>query len=123
MREILPYVLQNLTSAGRTKLSLQEISLADIQLPQQAVKTVRDTVPSLRLDGIISSGFSISRGKAADYVSAGKAELNYLPCMKGDKQVSEGDLVSVRGLGKLRLEKVGGNTKKGRISIEISRFL
>ena len=112
-----------LTSAGRTKLSLQEISLADIQLPQQAVKTVRDTVPSLRLDGIISSGFSISRGKAADYVSAGKAELNYLPCMKGDKQVSEGDLVSVRGLGKLRLEKVGGNTKKGRISIEISRFL
>ena len=123
LREILPYVLQNLTSAGRTKLSLQEISLADIQLPQQAVKTVRDTVPSLRLDGIISSGFSISRGKAADYVSAGKAELNYLPCMKGDKQVSEGDLVSVRGLGKLRLEKVGGNTKKGRISIEISRFL
>ena len=117
LREILPYVLQNLTSAGRTKLSLQEISLADIQLPQQAVKTVRDTVPSLRLDGIISSGFSISRGKAADYVSAGKAELNYLPCMKGDKQVSEGDLVSVRGLGKLRLEKVGGNTKKGRISI------
>ena len=61
LREILPYVLQNLTSAGRTKLSLQEISLADIQLPQQAVKTVRDTVPSLRLDGIISSGFSISR--------------------------------------------------------------
>ena len=123
LREILPYVLQNVTSAGRTKLSLQEISLADIQLPQQAVKTVRDTVLSLRLDGIISSGFSISRGKAADYVSAGKAELNYLPCMKGDKQVSEGDLVSVRGLGKLRLEKVGGNTKKGRISIEISRFL
>ena len=122
LREILPYVLQNLTSAGRTKLSLRK-SLADIQLPQQAVKTVRDTVPSLRLDGIISSGFSISRGKAADYVSAGKAELNYLPCMKGDKQVSEGDLVSVRGLGKLRLEKVGGNTKKGRISIEISRFL
>ena len=123
LREILPYVLQNLTSAGRTKLSLQEISLADIQLPQQAVKTVRDTVPSLRLDGIISSGFSISRGKAADYVSAGKAELHYLPCMKGDKQVSEGDLVSVRGLGKLRLEKVGGNTKEGRISIEISRLL
>ena len=118
LREILPYVLQNLGSAGRTKLHLEEIELSGLHVPQQSVKTVRDTVPSLRLDGIVSSGFSISRGKAA-----GKAELNYLPCMKGDKQVAEGDIISVRGLGKIKLEAIGGNTKKGRISIEISRFL
>ena len=123
LREILPYVLQNLTSAGRTKLHVEEIPLESLHIPQQAVKTVRDTVSSLRLDGIVSSGFSVSRGKAADYIAAGKAELNYLPCMKGDKPVSEGDLISVRGLGKIRLEAIGGNTKKGRISIEISRFL
>ena len=123
LREILPYVLQNLVSAGRTKLHLEEIGLWELHVPQQAVKTVRDTVPSLRLDGIVSSGFSISRGKAADYIAAGKAELNYLPCAKGDKQVQEGDVISVRGLGKIRLDTVGGNTKKGRISVEISRFL
>ena len=123
LREILPYVLQNLVSAGRTKLHVEEIPLESLHIPQQTVKTVRDTVSSLRLDGIVSSGFSISRGKAADYIAAGKAELNYLPCTKGDKPVSEGDLISVRGLGKIRLEAVGGNTKKGRISIEISRFL
>ena len=123
LREILPYVLQNLTSAGRTKLHVAEIPISALQVPQQAVKTVRDTVPSLRLDGVVSSGFSISRGKAADYIAAGKAELNYLPCLKGDKQVSEGDLISIRGLGKLRLEHIGGNTRKGRNSIEISRFL
>ena len=43
--------------------------------------------------------------------------------MKGDKQVQEGDVISIRGLGKIKLETIGGNTKKGRISIEISRFL
>ena len=123
LREILPYVLQNLVSAGRTKLHLEEIELSGLHVPQQSVKTVRDTVPSLRLDGIVSSGFSISRGKAADYIASGKAELNYLPCMKGDKQVQEGDVISIRGLGKIKLETIGGNTKKGRISIEISRFL
>ena len=123
LREILPYVLQNLTQAGRTKLHAEEIELSDLHVPQQAVKTVRDTVSSLRLDGIVSSGFSISRGKAADYIAAGKCEHNYLPCQKGDKQVSEGDIISVRGLGKIRLAQIGGNTKKGRISIEITRFL
>ena len=116
-------MLQNLVSAGRTKLHLEELELSGLHVPQQSVKTVRDTVPSLRLDGIVSSGFSISRGKAADYIAAGKAELNYLPCMKGDKQVQAGDVISVRGLGKIKLETIGGNTKKGRISIEISRFL
>ena len=123
LREILPYVLQNLTSAGRTKLHVEEIEIAGLQIPQQAVKTVRDTVSSLRLDGVVSSGFSISRGKAADYIAAGKAELNYLPCAKGDKPVQEGDLISIRGLGKIRLDTIGGSTKKGRICIEISRFL
>jgi RNA-binding protein YlmH len=72
-----------------------------VSVPEQKTKMVRDTVPSLRLDGIVSSGFSISRGKAADYISAGKCELNYTPCVKGDKQTTEGDVITVRGLGKI----------------------
>ena len=122
-REILPYLLQNFLSAGRTKLHVERIALDEIRVPEQKVKAVRDTVPSLRLDGIVSSGFSISRGKAADYIAAGKCELNYAPCMKGDKQTAEGDVITVRGLGKIRLETIGGNTKKGRIAIGITRFL
>ena len=122
-REILPYLLQNFLSAGRTKLHVEQIALTDVSVPEQKTKMVRDTVPSLRLDGIVSSGFSISRGKAADYIAAGKCELNYAPCMKGDKQTAEGDVITVRGLGKIRLETIGGNTKKGRIAIEITRFL
>ena len=122
-REILPYLLQNFLSAGRTKLHVEQIALTDVSVPEQKTKMVRDTVPSLRLDGIVSSGFSISRGKAADYISAGKCELNYTPCVKGDKQTTEGDVITVRGLGKIRLDTIGSNTKKGRIGVEITRFL
>ena len=122
-REILPYVLQNLESAGRTRLTLRQIALAEAQRPAQQVKTVRDTVSSLRLDGVVSSGFGLSRGKAAAAVESGKLELNYLPCVKPDKPVAEGDVISIRGLGKIRLESVAGTTKKGRISIVISRFI
>ena len=119
----MPYLLQNFLSAGRTKLHAEQIALTDVSVPEQKTKMVRDTVPSLRLDGIVSSGFSISRGKAADYIAAGKCELNYAPCMKGDKQAAEGDVITIRGLGKIRLETIGGSTKKGRIAIEITRFL
>ena len=122
-REVLPYLLQNFLSAGRTKLHVERIVIPDVSVPEQKVRQIRDTVPSLRLDGIVSSGFSISRGKAAEYISAGKCELNYAPCVKGDKQTAEGDVITVRGLGKIRLDAVGGNTKKGRICVEITRFL
>lgn len=122
-REVLPYLLQNFLSAGRTKLHVEQIALTDVSVPEQKIKMVRDTVPSLRLDGIVSSGFSISRGKAADYISAGKCELNYTPCVKGDKQTTEGDVITIRGLGKIRLDTIGSNTKKGRIGVEITRFL
>lgn len=122
-REVLPYLLQNFLSAGRTKLHVERIVVPDVSVPEQKVRQIRDTVPSLRLDGIVSSGFSISRGKAAEYISAGKCELNYAPCVKGDKQTAESDVITVRGLGKIRLDAVGGNTKKGRICVEITRFL
>ncbi len=121
-RPILPYLLQNLTSAGRTKLRLRELPLSELEPPQAHSKTVRDTVSSLRLDSVVSSGFSISRGKAADYIAAGKAELNYLPCLKPDKAVAAADVICVRGLGKIRLEEIGGATKKGRTAITIIRY-
>lgn len=122
-REILPYVLQNLTSAGRTKLSLREISLAELTPPQVQVKSIRDTVSSLRLDSVVSVGFSLSRTRAAELIEAGRVELDHALCLKPDKPVAEGGLISIRGLGRAQLTEVGGTTKKGRLSVTVSRYL
>ena len=122
-RDILPYVLQNLTDAGRTRLHLEELPLSALEAPEQKTKPIRGTVSSLRLDGVAAEGFALSRSRAAEVITAGKTELNYMLCTKPDRQVTEGDVISVRGLGKMRLESVGGNTKKGRISIEICRYI
>lgn len=122
-REMLPYLLQNFTSAGRTHLSVRGLSLSEVRAPEAKTRTIRDTVSSLRLDSVVASGFGLSRAKAASAVESGKTELNHMPCIKPDRSVSAGDTVSVRGLGKLRLDEVLGNTKKGRTGIQISRFV
>lgn len=121
--EIAPYILQNFTSAGRTALHLVQIALSEVVIAEPETKEVRDTVASLRLDSIISSGFRIGRSLAAQYISAGKAAIDGLPCEKPDKTVVEGTKISVRGLGKIKLTTVGGNTKKGRISVVIHRYV
>ena len=121
--EIAPYVLQNFTSAGRVKLHLEAVPLSDVQVPEPETKEIRDTLASLRLDSVISSGFRMGRSLAAQYISAGKAAIDGLPCEKPDKAVAEGCKISVRGLGKIKLTTVGGQTKKGRISVTIHRYI
>lgn len=121
--EIAPYILQNFLSAGRTHLHLQAVPLSRLELPEPETKEIRDTVASLRLDSIVSSGFRIGRSLAADYIAAGKAAIDGLPCEKPDKPVAEGAKISVRGLGKIKIRSVGGHTKKGRISVVIDRYV
>lgn len=121
--EIAPYLLQNFTGAGRTKLHLEQIALTDVQVPEPEVKEIRDTLASLRLDSVISSGFRVGRSQAAQYITSGRAAIDGLPCEKPDKAVTEGTKISVRGLGKIKLKSVNGQTKKGRISVVIDRYV
>ena len=121
--EIAPYLLQNFTSAGRTRLHLEQIPLSEAAIPELEVKEIRDTLASLRLDSVISSGFRVGRSLAAQYVTTGRAAIDGLPCEKPDKQVAEGMKISVRGLGKIQLAQINGKTKKDRISVVIHRFV
>ena len=121
--EIAPYILQSFTSAGRTAVHLTQIPLDEVTIAQPETKEIRDTVSSLRLDSIISSGFRIGRSLACDYIHAGRAAINGLPCEKPDKPIPEGAKISVRGLGKIRLRTINGETKKGRISVILDRYV
>lgn len=122
-RELVPYLLQNLDGAGRAKLRVEEIPLSDVEPPVSEVRTVRDTVNSLRLDAVMASGFSIGRTKAAALITSGKAELNHRPCVKPDRAVAQGDVLTCRGLGKCVVKEVGGLSKKGRTMLVLERYL
>lgn len=121
--QIAPYLLSSSTGAGRTHVQLEAVRLAEVQVPEPEVKEIKDTLASLRLDSVISSGFRIGRSLAAQYICAGKAAIDGLPCEKPDKQVTEGAKISVRGLGKIKLAKINGTTKKDRISVVLHRYV
>ena len=82
--DIVPFLLQNWTSAGRIHLMTEEITLGDLVVPEQQFKVIKDTVMSLRLDAVTSTGFSISRTKAAELIGAGRVQLNHTECTKSD---------------------------------------
>lgn len=121
--EVAPFLLDSFCSAGRSKLHLEQISIANARIPAPEFQEIRDTVASVRLDSVIASGFRIGRSLASQYVTAGKAAMDGLPCEKPDKPVAEGTKISVRGLGKIRLAKINGKTKKDRFSVTIHKYI
>ena len=117
------FLLQSWDGAGRAKLTVTAIDPGHIHIPEVKCQEVRDTVSSLRLDAVASTGFRMARGKAADLISSGRVQVNWRECTKPDKLLSAGDTVSARGFGKFELTEVGGVTRKGRTSIILKRYI
>lgn len=117
------FLLQSWESAGREKLTVTALPLGELTVPQAAVKEIRDTVSSLRLDNVLAAGFSVSRGKAAEAVERGAVQMDYVTCQKPDKTVAAGCTITCRGMGKCVLDSVGSPTKKGRLPVFIRRFI
>lgn len=121
--EIAPYLLQNLETVGRAKVALESIPLTQVKTPQPKIQEISDTVASLRLDNVISSGFRISRTNASRYIASSCVAIDGLPCEKQEKQLEQGAVISVRGMGKIKIAKINGLTKKGRTAIIIHRYV
>lgn len=117
------FLVQSWESAGRERLTVSPLALDELTVPEAAVREVRDTVSSLRLDNVLASGFSLSRSRAAEAVARGAVQVNYTVCQKPDKAVAAGDVITCRGVGKCVLDTVGAPTKKGRLPVVIRRFI
>lgn len=123
LESVADFLRQSWDSAGRAKLTVTEIDPAHIHIPVAKVQEVRDTVSSLRLDAVASTGFRMARGKAAELIASGRVQVNWRECTKPDKLLAAGDTVSARGFGKFELTEVGGTTRKGRNSIVLKRYI
>ncbi len=123
LKEAIPIILSQFDQAGRHRLRLSQIPLSALTPAPVQVRLIKDTVATLRLDAVVSSGFSLSRGRAAELISGGRVSVNHRECVKSDKTVAQGDTITCRGLGKCVLTRVGGRSKKDRIIIEIERYV
>ncbi|MCL2153494.1 MAG: YlmH/Sll1252 family protein [Oscillospiraceae bacterium] len=122
LTEMSEFITENLVKAGRVGVTISAINLDELQAKQDELSIKTDTVASLRLDAVISASFGLSRAKTAELIEAGRVSLDHMPCMQSSKELSEGALVSVRGLGRAKLLEIGGVSRKGRIFVRIGIY-
>ncbi len=117
------YITQHFTKIAMVPVSVTPMEPEDIQTKEERVKEVRTTVPSMRLDAVASSGFSVSRTKLVEAVNAGLIQVNWKPTKGPSQEVKVGDIISMRGRGRMKVEAVTGMSRKGRVGVHLIRYL
>lgn len=120
---LVSYLKQNFDKIAMVSVSVEETDLADIAPREEKTKEIKTTVASLRLDSITSSGFGMSRTKAAEAINGERVQVNWQPAKSPSQLVQEGDVISLRGRGRMVLDQVTGQSRKGRIGVLLKRFM
>lgn len=119
--EVADYIAANLESAGRAALKVC-VATEDLQLSPPEGESLRLTVQQQRLDAVLAAACRLSRGEAQRLIAAGLVKLNHVPQLRPDARLSEGDLISARGHGRIRITAFQGESRRGRQVVQVFRY-
>ncbi|MDR5657924.1 YlmH/Sll1252 family protein [Serpentinicella sp. ANB-PHB4] len=122
-KTLIDFLIFNLTHVGSNEVKLKNILLSNIQIPIQEYKEIQGFVASLRLDAIISLAFKLSRGDAQSVITKDKVTVNWETVNKNNSLLKEGDIISLRGKGRIEIKTIGRRTKSDRTQVIIKKPL
>ena len=121
LEQIADYIVDNLTRVKHTSVAdeIEENSEKISHLYKDDYKSQIILVESKRLDAIIAKTYKISRTASLNLFVAGKVYVNGKQCTSNSQLIKNGDIVSVRGKGRIKYMGNEGVSKKGRTRLEI----
>jgi len=119
---IVPLIQLELSSVGSRSVTIERVPLAGLAAPVHEENLVRITAASMRFDKIAAAGFNVSRNDMAEWIRAGQVQLNWRPEMRPDRLLSIGDVISLRGYGRIRLKEEQGKSRKDRHILVIEKW-
>lgn len=120
--EMASYLIENLTKIGRDAVAVRPCSIDPTGSVPRQYENLSVTAASPRVDGVVRALTNLSREDAATMVRAGLVERNYEPIEDVDKQLHAGDVLTIRGYGKYRIDRTDEETKRGRKRILCRKY-
>ncbi|UJF35149.1 YlmH family RNA-binding protein [Paenibacillus hexagrammi] len=120
--EAASYLHMNLSQVHRVHVQTELLSLDKLQVASTRLEELHLSVASMRMDGIVSDVFRLSRAKVLIPIQAGRCRVNWKTEEDPSKPLKEGDMISLQGFGRFKVLEVEGVTKKGRIRVIIGRY-
>ncbi|MEA1974242.1 MAG: YlmH/Sll1252 family protein [Bacillota bacterium] len=122
-KSILEFLLLNFRKVRNTTIFIKEISFKEVKYCEAKYNIINVTISSNRLDTIISKGFNIDRVTAKKKVNSEIVKVNHKLVDNPHLKLNEGDLISVRGEGRIILYKFNGISKKDKLRVSIKKII
>ncbi|WP_013322931.1 photosystem II S4 domain protein [Gloeothece verrucosa] len=120
--ELVEFLETSLVQVRSVPVKTERIELTDLKVRPPQKKEMTTVEASMRLDAIASAGFGMSRSKMAEAISSGDVRVNWKEITQASHNVSSGDLISMRGKGRLEVGEVAV-TKKERYRVQLTRYI
>lgn len=120
--EITEYIAEHLFCIRHTEVRTVVKDASDINYNPK-YEEIKGTVPSIRLDTVLSTAYPLSRSKVTPYIENGKVFVNGKLITNNGYQLKPGDIISVRGMGRIKYEETLSETKKGRYMISVKKYI
>ena len=120
--ELSDYIRENLTRIRHTSVmvSLSPDFPEDYEPKYEEIK---GTVASIRLDTVLSLAFPLSRSKLTAYIEGAKVFVNGKLITSNGYRLKEGDMISVRKMGRILYGGILSETKKGRYLTVVRKYI
>ena len=119
--KVADYLIENLDKIKHTNVTCAVAREEDVPKPPEPV-SMEITVSSVRIDGVISKIYNLSRTQSLELFRAGKIYLNGRLCENNSCYLKENDAITVRGFGKFIYQGTKRETRKGKLSVGILIF-
>lgn len=117
------FICENLKQAGKGQLTVKKVELTDYKTFEPKTETFFVSVASMRLDCLVAAVFKLSRNISVANILQGNVYVNSEQITKTDYLLKPGDKLVLRGKGKSVIDEVIGTSKKGRMHINIKRYI
>lgn len=117
------FIIQSLSELTRfRKANIDIIPIDDIKQKIDRFEESTIIVSSMRIDNIVAELAGCSRTNADEYINSEKVFVNYETVLKVSKTIFEGDIVTIRGKGKFRIDGLVRNTRNNRFVIKVNKY-
>ncbi|MFV0555955.1 MAG: RNA-binding protein [Lactovum sp.] len=122
-RSLLSYFQESIQKIGKISVKLREIPSSEVISNEEKIVSTIILVQTMRLDQIIATSLKISRTAAVNLIKSRRVRVNYAESLKNDFFIKINDLISIRGLGRIKIINELGFTKKDKIKVEIEKII
>lgn len=122
LEKIADFLCNELTRVKHTTVALFTVSPQEMDY-EPKYELIKGSVASVRLDSLLSLAFGSSRSRLTELIESGRVFVNGRLVTSNGCKIKEQDIISARGMGRFRYLGSTSQTRKGRLFVELEKYI